>query len=97
MLGNTVLTAIEIDASQESTVGKGKRASDTEETVHIKDVCTFSRSQIETFPRVRILKARVQLGMGMFNRLTEYGILSLPAEYHDSALNMQGYRRVLSS
>ncbi|OWZ04242.1 hypothetical protein PHMEG_00023884 [Phytophthora megakarya] len=49
----------------------------------IKDVGVYSRSQIETFKSVGNLKTCVQLGVDMHIWLTEQGIPSLPAGYHD--------------
>jgi hypothetical protein len=89
-VSNTKETAIPIDASQtedrasrNEVPEKAKGGAEAVEVVQIKDVGVFSRSQIETFKRVENMKMCVQLGLDMHKWLTEQGIPSLPAEYHD--------------
>jgi hypothetical protein len=83
-VGNTEDSAISVDASQEAGAGGGKGTSAGEvETVLIKDVCNYTRAQIETFVRIQNLRKDVQLGMDMHKWLTVQGIPALPAAYHD--------------
>ncbi|OWZ12357.1 hypothetical protein PHMEG_00014499 [Phytophthora megakarya] len=66
---NTVETAIAVDCSQPEDIGKVTGPPGAVEVVQIKDV--------------ENLKKCVQLGVDMHKRLTEQGIPSLPAGYHD--------------
>jgi len=52
------------------------------DTVQIKGVGSFSRTQIEIFKRVENLKTSTQLGLDMHKWLVENGLPALPAEYH---------------
>ncbi|OWZ20484.1 LOW QUALITY PROTEIN: hypothetical protein PHMEG_0005100 [Phytophthora megakarya] len=81
-LSNTKETAIAIDSSQPEVPAQVKGVVEAVEAVQIKDVGMYSRTQIETFKRVKNLKTCVQLGIDMHKWLTEQGIPSLPAEYH---------------
>ncbi|KAE8996907.1 hypothetical protein PF011_g15715 [Phytophthora fragariae] len=79
-VANTEASAISVDeASQDAA------PTAMVETIHIKDVGAFSRTQIETFKRCQNLKTAVQLGIDMHKWLSEEGLPSLPAQYHDLA------------
>ncbi|KAE8884809.1 hypothetical protein PF001_g16045 [Phytophthora fragariae] len=79
-VANTEASAISVDeASQDAA------PTAMVETIHIKDVGAFSRTQIETFKRCQNLKTAVQLGIDMHKWLSEEGLPSFPAQYHDLA------------
>jgi hypothetical protein len=80
-VSNTHASAIEVD---EATQGPTP-SQVTTETVHIKDVGTFSRKQIEIFKRCQNLKNACDLGIDMHKWLIDDGLPSLPAQYHDVA------------
>ncbi|OWZ16937.1 hypothetical protein PHMEG_0009194 [Phytophthora megakarya] len=59
-LSNTAASAIELDASQDTTAGRAtENDSSMKEVVLIKDVGNFTRKQIELFTRVQNLKEAV--------------------------------------
>ncbi|KAE8999099.1 hypothetical protein PR002_g18562 [Phytophthora rubi] len=79
-VANTEASAISVDeASQDAA------PTAMVETVHIKDVGAFSRTQIDTFKRCQNLKTAVQLGIEMHKWLSKEGLPSLPAQDHDLA------------
>lgn len=80
-LSNDSSSAISVDdgdATEEINFG----SDDWVDTVQIKGVGSFSRTQVEIFKRVEHLKTSTQLGLDMHKWLVEEGLPSLPAEYH---------------
>jgi len=80
-LRNDATSAISVD-DMEGTEVTTEGQDEWVDTVQIKGVGSFSRTQIEIFKRVENLKTSTQLGLDMHKWLVENGLPALPAEYH---------------